>query len=265
MISNELMKALFAWCKAEHDFEIERTCDTLKCGAGDKKLTKVVVTMHATVNIIRQAQKWGAELIIVHEPTFYDHWDDKLENDPVVDAKTALLEETGVAIWRFHDHPHRKLADMIREGTCKSLRLKGKIHPTGFNANSVIELDETLTVYEIARRFRDLGAENLRICGNMQAVCKKIALALGTPRGAYEMLRSPDVDLVLLGEGCEWQLGEYARDAGDLGFNKALMIIGHIASEREGMKFLADYLKEHYSDEFETRYLECGEVYKAFH
>lgn len=264
MTINELMNALFAWCKEEQDFELERTCDTLKCGDGNAALSKVVVTMHATVDIIRKAHEWGAQLIIVHEPTFYDHWDDKLENDPVTEAKAALLEQTGVAIWRFHDHPHKKYMDMIREGNCRALGFKGELLRPGYYANATMILDEPVGICEIARRFKDLGAENLRICGNLETSCKRIALAFGTPGGVWESLRNPEIDAVLLGEGCEWQLGEYARDAGQLGFNKALMIIGHVPSEREGMKYLAEILQERYATDFETRYIECGEVYKHY-
>lgn len=264
MTAEELMNALFAWCKEEQDFELERTCDTLKCGDGSTTLKKVVVTMHATVELIRQAQEWGAQMIIVHEPTFYDHWDEKMTNDPVTDAKAALLEQSGIVLWRFHDYPHKKYQDMIREGNCRSLGLKGKCMPSGFYANTIIHLDEPVKISAIANRYRELGADNLRVCGNQETMCKKIALAFGTPGGVWESLINPEIDAVLVGEGCEWRLGEYARDAGQLGMNKALMIIGHIVSEREGMKYLAEILQERYAGEFETRYMECGEVYKHY-
>lgn len=265
MTVKELMEELFAWCKEEQSFEFERTCDTLKCGDGGTRLSRVAVTMHATVDVIRRAHEWGAQFLIVHEPTFYDHWDIRLENDPVTDAKVALLEETGMAIWRFHDHPHRKYVDMIREGNCRSLNLKGRfMRPGEYVATAAMILDEPLSICEIASRFKELGAENLRICGNLETICKRIALAFGTPAGVWETLRNPEIDAVLLGEGCEWQMGEYARDAGLLGFNKALMIIGHIPSEREGMKYLAEILSERYAGDFETRYFESGEVYRRY-
>ena len=55
-------------------------------------------------------------------------------------------------------------------------------------------------------------------------------------------------------------LGEYARDAAQLGFCKALIIMGHIGSERDGMKLLAQKLPEIQPD-LVVRYFECGEVY----
>ena len=55
-------------------------------------------------------------------------------------------------------------------------------------------------------------------------------------------------------------LGEYARDAGALGFNKSIIVMGHIGSERDGMKLLAERLSKKHNS-FETKYFECGEVY----
>ena len=54
----------------------------------------------------------GFNLIITHEPTFYDHYDktDALaaEGDPVYAAKAALIKKQGLVIWRFHDYWHRQ-------------------------------------------------------------------------------------------------------------------------------------------------------------
>ena len=58
----------------------------------------------------------------------------------------------------------------------------------------------------------------------------------------------------------EWSLGEYARDAAQLGYKKALLILGHEGSERAGMVYTADILREMYPD-LEVQYFECGEVY----
>ena len=55
-------------------------------------------------------------------------------------------------------------------------------------------------------------------------------------------------------------LGEYARDAAQLGHKKALIIMGHIGSERDGMIYTAELVKEMCPD-LDVRYIECGEVY----
>ena len=94
-----------------------------------------------------------------------------------------------------------------------------------------------------------------KICGTMDQLCSRISLCFGTPGGVFEELRRDDIDIVLTGEACEWMLGEYARDAAQLGFCKALIIMGHI-----GMKLLARQLPAILPNLL-VRYFECGEVY----
>jgi len=82
----------------------------------------------------------------------------------------------------------------------------------------------------------------------------------GATSKAIAELKNEACEILLTGEACEWSLGEYARDASQLGYKKALIIMGHVGSERDGMRYVADVLRERHP-ELEIRYLECGEVY----
>jgi putative NIF3 family GTP cyclohydrolase 1 type 2 len=48
---------------------------------------------------------------------------------------------------------------------------------------------------------------------------------------------------MVCGEITEWTLSAYVRDAAALGFNKAMIVVGHERSEEPGMKELANLLK----------------------
>ena len=67
-------------------------------------------------------------------------------------------------------------------------------------------------------------------------------------------------EIVLAGETCEWAICEYARDAAELGKKKALLVLGHVGSERDGMVRTAELVRERHP-EIESKYFECGEVY----
>ena len=67
-------------------------------------------------------------------------------------------------------------------------------------------------------------------------------------------------DFVLTGEICEWETAEIARDYAQLGYNKVILVMGHIGSERAGVMYLAEMIKEKHS-ELTVKYIECGEVY----
>ncbi len=66
----------------------------------------------------------GKNLIIAHEPTFYNHLDqtDELKNDPVYQAKRKFIEEHGMVVFRFHDHWHEHRPDGILTGMVAALR-----------------------------------------------------------------------------------------------------------------------------------------------
>ena len=259
----ELMEKLFAWCDDAGPHDYANTCDTLKAGDPESEVQKAAVTMFATPEVIRAARDWGAQLIVTHEPTFYDHMDVKMAGDPVTAAKEQLLRESGLAVWRFHDHPHVKRYDLISEGGVRALGLEGEWINGGAFGRNRFRLAAPLTAREVGRRIeKGMGAARVRVCGAVDAPCQNLGLCFGSPGELLSTLRRPDVDILLVGEACEWQVGEYARDAAQLGFNKALIIIGHVASEKEGMRLLAERLPA-LCPGVESRYFECGEAWVA--
>jgi hypothetical protein len=57
-------------------------------------------------------------------------------------------------------------------------------------------------------------------------------------------LARPDVDVLVIGEGHEWETGEYAVDAVAAGLAAGLVVVGHVPSEQEGMAEAARWLAE---------------------
>src|SRR5437867_10355625 len=75
------------------------TVDTFKAGNPDTTVTGIAVTMMATLDVLQRAAEKGQNLIITHEPTFYNHLDipeDMEQNDPVWTAKRTIIEKHGL-------------------------------------------------------------------------------------------------------------------------------------------------------------------------
>src|SRR5262245_26451220 len=53
----------------------DQTVDTFKAGDPNARVTGVATTMMATFDVLKRAAAAGRNLIITHEPTFYDHLD----------------------------------------------------------------------------------------------------------------------------------------------------------------------------------------------
>ena len=61
MLISELIKELDVY---------PNKCDTVKFGNPEQKISGIVITMWATLNVIRRAAELGANMIITHEPPF---------------------------------------------------------------------------------------------------------------------------------------------------------------------------------------------------
>src|SRR5205085_3689747 len=99
------------------------TVDTIKAGNIDQQVSGIVTTMFATVDVIRQTAAIGANFIIAHEPTYYNHLDESkgLEQDPVYLQKLELLNKHQIVVWRFHDYLHSLQPDGVFMGVLEAL------------------------------------------------------------------------------------------------------------------------------------------------
>ena len=173
--------------------------------------------------------------------------------------KTKLLEENNLTVFRFHDYAHSMSPDLIYEGEIVFSKLKGKCVKGKYFAVNNFFLDEEMTALELAKLLEEnLGIKHIKIAGCRDKKGKNISCCFGTPGHVAEELEENDI--VLTGEICEWQLGEIARDYAQLEYNKAILVMGHIGSERAGMMLLTEKL-EKMIPEIPVKYFECGEIY----
>lgn len=257
MKAYEIMETLFS---LSMPLPGERTCDTLKAGDSHREVEKVAVAMFGTVDVIRQARDWGAQMLIVHEPLYYNHWDDHTD-DAFEAEKRRLIEDSGMTVYRFHDHPHYTDPDIITAGVLQALGLAGEIEKTDVFDLTRLHLASPMTPRQLAKYIEEtLGLAHIRIAGAADVPCTCLSLMVGSPGGVEQELRRPGTEMILTGEICEWGLGEHVRDAAQLGHSKALLVLGHVGSERDGMKYTARLLKAR-QPRLEVRYFRCGELY----
>ena len=62
-------------------------------------------------------------------------------------------------------------------------------------------------------------------------------------RAQMQFARETGVEVLVVGELAEWETSEYARDAIHAGQHRAVLGVGHAASEEPGMKWLAEWLR----------------------
>jgi putative NIF3 family GTP cyclohydrolase 1 type 2 len=230
----------------------QETVDTFKAGNPDAGVHGIAVTMMATLDVLQRAAAAGQNLIITHEPTFYNHLDkpddlEQKENDPVLAAKRAFIQEHNLVIWRFHDHWHRMKRDGIEAGMAHALDWEKFQDPANQYLFAIPETDLEHLAADVKSR---LKIHVIRVVGEPKLKIKKVALVPGSSGFAKETraLEISDVQVLVTGESREWETVEYVADAVTEGKQKALIILGHIPSEQAGMEECARWLKTFVSE-----------------
>jgi putative NIF3 family GTP cyclohydrolase 1 type 2 len=230
---------------------MEKTVDTFKAGNPDTPVTGIATTMMATLDVLQRAAGNGQNLIITHEPTFYQHTDDRPEgmdeNDLVWADKRAFIEKNHLVIWRFHDHWHRMKPDGILAGMVHELRWEKFQNADSPNLFAMPETTVEKLAVDVAQR---LDTPVMRVVGNRDMKVTKVALSPGFGGFVREthFLEMDSVEVLLVGETREWETVEYAADAVTEGRRKALIVIGHVPSEQAGMGECARWLKTFIKD-----------------
>ncbi len=223
-----------------------QTVDTFKAGDPDTPVTGIATTMMATYDVLVRAAAEGKNLVITHEPTFYSHQDETTAfekvNDPVWAEKERFIREHHMVVWRFHDHWHRHRPDGILTGVVRALAWEKFQSAADARLFTVPGTTLSQLASEMKKR---LGIQTVRVVGDAQLKVSRVALlpGAGGPQAHLRMLQNDAVQVLAIGEVPEWETIEYVADAAAQGKPKALILLGHIASEQAGMEDCAQWLK----------------------
>jgi putative NIF3 family GTP cyclohydrolase 1 type 2 len=220
------------------------TVDTIKAGDPATVVTGIATTISPTMDVLRKAVAAHDNLIITHEPTFYNHLDaDTLfKNDPVYAEKMAYIREHDLVIFRWHDGWHQRKPDGIAEGWIKLAGWQQYQHAD----NQYFFTIPGTTVKELAEQLqKKMGDRIVRVIGDPNLHVTHVAYAPGAPGEARQVLalERDDVEVLVGGEIPEWETISYAWDAAQQGRHKALILLGHYTSEEPGMDNCAVWLK----------------------
>jgi putative NIF3 family GTP cyclohydrolase 1 type 2 len=237
------------------------TVDTIKAGDPNTIVTGIATTFLDTYQVLEKAVADNKNLIVTHEPTFYNHPDDMtvLGDDAVQAQKLAYIKEHHLVVWRFHDTWHLRQPDGILEGVINEFGWK----PYQSTTDPHLFTLPPTTVAQLAATLRaKAGSHIMRVIGDPNMQVTQVALlpgAAGLTR-QVKLLERDDVQVLVAGESAEWEGVEYARDAGAQGRHKALILLGHEVSEEAGMRYCAEWLKSVLPG-VSIEYIRAGEPY----
>lgn len=240
------------------------TVDCFKAGKPEQPITGVAVCMFATMDVLRKASAEGCNLIITHEPLYYNHRDDttELAQDPVYLAKSAFIRDHGLTVWRFHDGVHAMQPDLILKGLVQKLgweRFQDPKFPLHFKL-------ERMTFQSLLSELRHhLNRHAFQAIGDPEMELSSVCVVPGAAPGSFHriLLNAGDTELIIAGEGNQWETFEYVRDANLLGKRKAAVFLGHSASEELGMQCAATWMAD-FIREVPVRFIEAGPSFWSF-
>ncbi len=237
--ASEIIEQIKTHINCEWDDE---TVDTFKSGNADDEVTGAVCCMFADVNVLKDAVAKKCNLIITHEPVYYNHLDETsgLDHDPIFQEKLNYINENHLIIWRFHDHWHRHQPDGIYIGLLDKLGWSSSTVKNNYR----LVIIEKQSLKKLSDRLQSIfQIPGIRVIGDPNLEVSKIGLMLGAPgaKKQIQMLQT-DIDLMIGGEAQEWETYQYVNDAVIQGKNKAVIFLGHIKSEEAGMAYFAKWL-----------------------
>lgn len=239
------------------------TVDTIKAGDPNTVATGVATTFLDTYSVLERAAQAGKNLIVTHEPTFYNHQDETkwLEDDLVFLQKKTFIGKHKMVVWRFHDHWHARgpSPDGILVGMISALGWKTYQDPRDPERFVLPETRLDTLAGAIQRR---LGIRALRVVGKPDMNVTQIGFLSGASGREQQiaMLEKENIEILVAGEAREWETVEYARDAAAEGRRKGLILLGHEASEEAGMQYCATWLKT-FIPEVPIEFIKAGEPF----
>lgn len=262
-------------------------CDDYKSGSPEDECTGIAAALVPTVETIQKAHALGCNLMITHEPIYYQtpdfpQWRGGFPNR-VQAEKEALIRQYGITIWRDHDHLHAHRPDGIFSGVIEHLGWADYYRPELVDAGVFLmpfEIPKT-TVKALGEYLMEkIGMRGLRYIGNPNDEITRVALtvhlypnAFGRdglqPDGFYhdysmtvmEQLEKYEIQAIIPGEIIEWTVLSYIRDAIALGKVKACFNIGHFSLEELGIKQVAQWLAELTERRVPVHYVPTGDMY----
>lgn len=222
------------------------TVDTVKAGDPKQPVRRAAVCWYPSVWDIRAAIEANCDLLVVHEPTFWEHGPEEVRwrNQGPGIEKSRLLEESGLVILRAHDTWDNWPEIGIRDAWARFLHF-GRPIAEGSNLrwHALYQIPEQ-TLGDLARyiasRVRELGEEGIQVMGEAERTVRSAAIGVGCVVPDQEMIEMGADVLICCYDGASyWAHRERCYEAG-----AAIITVEHGSSEIPGLMRLRDHLAE---------------------
>ena len=229
---------------------LKESYDNVGLMVGDKNsnVTKILVALDCTLDVIEEAKLVGAQLILSHHPLIFKK-PSSITTDTLLGKKIIELIKNDISLYSSHTN-----WDSVKGGINDEF-----VAYLGFNSNSIIEInsldnsagigrlvdvEEEMTLDKVIKIVKEkLNLETVRFSGDLNKTIKRIAFINGSGQSFMERAYNDGADLIITGDTTY----HFVSDYNEMGL--AIIDVGHFNSEWPIVKKLSEKVKEALKDE----------------
>lgn len=220
----------------------------LLVGRYDQEIKKVVVTLDATNEVIEEAKKRNADLILTHHPIIFSSMK-RVNDETILGRKLMTLIENTIACYAMHTN-FDTMGGMAQIAE-QRLQLQNTI-PLEVTAEEdgklegigrVGMLERPMTLLECANFVKEtFSVPNVMIFGEDNRMVQKVAVCPGSGKGMIDEALKKGADVLITGD-----MGHHdGVDALDAGLS--IIDAGHHGLEHIFIAFMTKFLKEKFPE-----------------
>jgi len=221
-------------------FDLAETWDNsgLQAGNPDWIVTKIMISLDVSMEVMEAAKDWGADLILTHHPLLISP-EKSFDFGKMPGSVISMAAREKISILSAHTNLDKAVGglndyfariigvDNLEAFCADSLdsptqEFDDKIQGIGRIGN----LNPVLSLRDLSSQIKErLGLEYVRVTGDLDHTIKKVALCTGSGGSLTDVFLRSSADVYITGD-IKYHEARKIED-----FNKGLIDVGHFASE----------------------------------
>ncbi len=224
----------------------ETTVDRVIVGDAGAEVESCLVTWMPSFTVLRHMVERDMRLLVCHEPTFWNHLDERPADDAGIQEKLNFIQEHGLVILRNHDCWDRWPDVGIPWAWAGFLGLGSKPVTVGADGyQHRYDIDPVplgAFARQVAGRCAILGEPFVQVTGDASQVVSRIGIGTGCGCDipTFQQMNC-DCSIVCDDGSVYWAGIQRAKDCGH-----PVIRVNHGTSEEPGMVTLTKYMNDHF-------------------
>ncbi len=227
----------------------------LLAGRAEKEVQKVLVAVDVTTEVVEQAMREGADLIVTHHPLVFRALK-KINDQHFISRRIVNMIQADISYFAMHtnfDCAPGCMADLAAERIGlqhgRPLEATGEVDGALIGIGKVGELEKPMTVMELAQKVKDAFVLPFVTVYGSDQVCEAVTRAAISPGAGGSMVEhgiAAGAQVLITGD-----IGHHdGQDAAEN--HMAVIDAGHYGLEHIFISFIKNYLEEKFGNEIQV-------------